>query len=185
MHSTAGELHAGACLMCFDRDADGDKDLIIGDISCNTLEYCQNNGTIANAVISDTTKRFPNYPNVASTNQILFNSFPCAHYVDIDNDDKNELIASPNTFGSENARSVWLYKNTSSTGTVNFQFVKNNFLQDEMIEVGQMSRPILIDVNSDGKKDLLVGGGGIYLNGARRPRFYLYENLGTLAQPVF
>lgn len=177
--------HAGACLMCFDRDADGDKDLILGDISCATLEYCQNDGTIANAVISDTTKLFPNYPNTTNTTPIKFNSYPCTHYVDIDNDNVNELIASPNTFGSENAKSVWLYKNTSTTNTVNFQFVKNNFLQDEMIEVGQMSRPILIDYNSDGKKDLLVGGGGIYINGARRPRFYLYENIGTLSQPVF
>lgn len=178
-------LHAGACLMTLDSDGDGDKDLIIGDISCNTIEYCHNDGTIANAIISDTTKMYPNYPNKASTTQIMFNSFPSTSYVDIDNDNINELIATPNTFGSENATSVWEYENTSTTNTVNFQFVKNNFLQNEMIEVGQMSRPILIDHNSDGKKDLLVGGGGVYINGARRPRFYMYENIGTLAQPAF
>lgn len=185
VHREQRTLHAGACLMAFDSDGDGDKDLVLGDISCNTIEYCHNDGTIANAVISDTTKRYPNYPSEANTTQVLFNSFPTTFYVDIDNDNKNELIATPNTFGSENATSVWQYKNTSTTNTVNFQFVKNNFLQNEMIEVGQMSRPVLIDYNSDGKKDLLVGGGGIYLNGARRPRFYLYENIGTLAQPVF
>jgi hypothetical protein len=178
-------LHAGAALMCIDRDGDGDQDLIIGDISCTTIEYCQNDGTVTNAIITDTTKRFPNYPNLATSDQIQFNNFPCTYYVDTDNDNVRELIATPNAFGSENASSVWLYKNTSSTNTVNFQYVKKNFLQDEMIEAGQMSRPILLDIDADGKKDLVVGGGGIYLNGARRPRFFLYKNVGTTAQPAF
>lgn len=178
-------LHAGAGLMCFDRDGDGDQDLILSDISCPTIEYCQNDGTIADANITDTTKLFPNYPNKATTTQIMFNSFPATYYIDTDNDGVKELIASPNTFGSENANSVWQYKNTSSTPTVNFQFVKKNFLQDEMIEAGQMSRPFLLDVDADGKRDLIVGGGGIYLNNARRPRFFLYKNIGTLTQPSF
>lgn len=185
VEKTEGTKHAGASLMAFDSDGDGDKDLIIGDISCPTIEYCYNTGTIAEANITDTTKLYPNYPNKANTTPIKFNSFPVTYYTDIDNDNVKELIATPNAFGSENAASVWLYKNTSSTSTVNFQFVKNNFLQDEMIDAGQMSRPILIDYNADGKKDLLVGGGGVYINGARRPRFYLYENIGVAAQPVF
>lgn len=177
--------HAGATLMCFDRDGDGDQDLILGDISCPTIEYCENGGDINEANITDTTKLFPNYPNKSSTTQIQFNSFPNTYYVDTDNDGVRELIAAPNTFGSENANSVWLYKNTSSTPTVNFSFVKKNFLQDEMIEVGQMSRPILLDYDADGKKDLIVSGGGIYLNNGRRPRMFLYKNVGTLTQPSF
>ena len=180
-----GINHAGACLTAFDSDGDGDKDLIIGDISCNTVEYCHNTGTIANALVTDTTKLFPNFPAKGNTTVIKYNSFPSAHLLDVDNDGKQDLVSTPNTFGSENATSVWLYKNTSTTNTVNFQFVKNNFLQDEMIEAGQMSRPILLDYNADGKKDLLIGGNGIYINNARRPRFFLYENIGTLAQPAF
>jgi hypothetical protein len=178
-------MHAGATLMCFDRDGDGDQDLILGDISCPTIEYCENGGDIIEANITDTTKLFPNYPNKSNTTQIQFNSFPNTYYVDTDNDGVRELIAAPNTFGAENATSVWLYKNTSSTPTVNFQFVKNNFLQDEMIEAGQMSRPFLLDYDADGKKDLIVSGGGVYINNARRPRMYLYKNVGTATQPKF
>jgi hypothetical protein len=178
-------LHAGAALMCFDRDGDRDQDLILGDISCPTIEYCENGGDLIEANITDTTKLFPNYPNKLSTTQIEFNFFPNTYYLDTDNDGVRELIAAPNTFGSENAYSVWLYKNTSSTPTVNFQFVKNNFLQDEMIDAGQMSRPFLLDYDADGKKDLIVSGGGIYLNGARRPRMFLYKNIGTTTQPSF
>lgn len=182
---SSGINHAGACLMAFDNDGDGDKDLIIGDISCNTVEYCHNTGTFANAVITDTTKLYPNFPAKANTTVIKYNSFPSTHFLDVDNDGKKDLVSTPNTFGSENAASVWLYKNTSPTASVNFQYLKSNFLQDEMIEAGQMSRPILLDYNADGKKDLLIGGNGIYLNNSRRPRFHLYENIGTLAQPAF
>ncbi len=177
--------HAGACLMCIDNDGDGDQDLIIGDISCSTIEYAHNTGTIANALITDTTKLYPNYPNKASATQIKMNPFPCTHYVDVDDDNKPELIASPNAFSGENATSVWLYKNISTTPTVNFSLIKKNFLQDEMIDAGQMSRPVLIDYNADGKKDLLVSNEGVYIGNGRKPRLYLYENIGTAAQPAF
>ncbi len=182
---TANNRHAGACLMCLDSDSDGDKDLIIGDISCQTIEYCHNTGTIADALLSDTTKLYPNYTNQSNTTQIAMNPFPCTHYVDVDNDNVMDLVAAPNAFSGENVTSVWLYKNTSATPTVNFSFVKKNFLQEEMIEVGQMSRPILIDYNADGKKDLLIGSEGVFIGTGRKPRFHLYENIGTLAQPAF
>jgi hypothetical protein len=148
--------HSGATLTAFDRDGDGDKDLILGDISCNTVEYLHNTGSVTNGLITDTTKLYPNFPNKTSTTQIKINNFPCAYYLDVDGDTKKDLIATPNAFGSENNKSVWLYKNTSTTNTVNFQFIKNNFLQDEMIEVGQNSFPVVFDYNADGKKDLLL-----------------------------
>jgi hypothetical protein len=177
--------HAGACLTCFDSDGDSDMDLILGDISCNTVEYLHNTGNVSTALISDSTKLYPNFPAKGNTTQIKINNFPCTYYVDVDRDAKKDLIATPSVFGSENAQSVWLYKNTSLTSTVNFQFVKNNFLQDEMIEVGLNSFPVIIDYNADGKKDLLIGNCGYYLNGGHKSRLTLYENTGTAAQPVY
>lgn len=177
--------HAGSCLTCIDQDGDGDQDLLMGDISCNTLQYVHNTGTSSSALFSDTTKLYPNYPNKNSTTQIKLNSFPCAYYVDADGDNKKDLIATPNSVGGENFKSVWLYKNTSLTGTVNFQFVKTNFLQDEMIDVGQNSFPMVFDYNSDGKKDLLIGNYGYYGNGVLNARLTLFKNIGTLAQPSY
>ena len=180
--------HAGSCLTCIDSDGDGDKDLILGDISCNTSQYLHNTGTINNALFSDTTKLYPNYPNKNNTTQIKLNNYPCTYYLDVDGDNKKDLIATPNSPASENFKSVWFYKNTSTTNTVNFQFIKNNFLQDEMIEVGQNSFPVLIDYNADGLKDLIIGTHGYYLNSQQNPlsaRLTLYQNIGTLAQPVY
>ncbi|MCW3076787.1 MAG: hypothetical protein JWO32_1396 [Bacteroidetes bacterium] len=178
-------LHSGSCLTCIDIDADSDLDLIMGDISCNSVQFAYNGGTASNALITDTTKLYPNYPNKNSTTQIKMNNFPCTYNVDVNGDGKKDLIATPNTFGSENAASVWYYRNTSSTSTVNFQYVKNNFLQDEMIEVGQNSYPAVFDYNADGKKDLLIGTFGYYNSSNLKAQLALYENTGTLSQPSY
>lgn len=178
-------LHAGSCLTCIDYDNDNDKDLIMGDISCNYVEFAHNAGTATSALITDTTKLYPNYPNKNSTTQIKMNNFPCTYNVDVNGDGKKDLIATPNSFGSENTMGVWYYKNASPTNTVNFQFIKNNFLQDEMIEVGQNAYPVLFDYNADGKKDLLVGTFGYYNTGSLKAQLTLYKNTGSLSQPSF
>ncbi len=182
--------HAGSCLTCYDTDSDGDQDIIMGDIggmsnSCNTLQYAYNSGTPLNALISDTTKMYPNYPNKNNTLQTKMYVFPCAYKVDCDGNGKKDLVATPNVNGSENVNSLWFYKNTSATGTVNFQFVKDNFLQDEMIEVGQNSYPVVLDYDLDGRKDLLIGSWGYFTNGSLKAKLTLYKNIGTTAQPSY
>jgi len=177
--------HAGSCLACIDSDGDLDIDLIMGDVTCNMLQYVHNTGSLLNASFSDTTMLYPNYPNKSSTLQVKMNSFPCAYNVDVDGDNKKDLIVTPNSYGSENYKSMWLYKNASATNTVNFQFVKNNFLQDEMIEVGQNSFPVVFDYDVDGRKDLLIGNYGYYSNNTLVPRLTLYRNIGSSAQPSY
>lgn len=177
--------HAGSCLTCFDNDGDGDKDLVMGDVACNYVQFVRNAGTPSNALFNDTTKLYPNYPNKNSTTQIKINNYPCTYFVDTDKDGKGDLLASPNALNSENYKSLWLYKNISTSNQNNFQFVKNNFLQDEMIEVGQNSFPVLFDYNADGKKDLLIGNYGYYNNNFLQSRLTLYENIGTPNTPKY
>jgi hypothetical protein len=183
--STSKPYHAGSCLTCFDNDGDGDKDLIMGDIGCNLVQFVKNNGTPANASFNDTTKLYPNYPNKNSTKAIRMNNYPCTYFVDADKDNKPDLFVSPNTSNSENYKSLWFYKNIGNSTQVNFQFVKENFLQDEMIDVGQNSYPALIDYNADGKKDLLIGTYGYYSNNTLKAQLTLYENTGTATVPRF
>ncbi len=177
--------HSGSCLMCFDSDGDGDKDLIMGDVSCHSVQYLHNTGTIPAALITDTTKLYPNYPNKSNSAQVNINNFPCTYYADVDGDGKKDLLATPNVNNSENYKSLWYYRNASLTNTVNFQFVKNNLLQDEMIEVGENSFPLVFDYNADGKKDLLIGNYGYYVNTNLNARLTLYENTGTTSVPVY
>lgn len=179
-------LHSGSCIMCLDHDNDGDKELILGDISCSTVFYVENTGSVSNAHIGDTTVMYPNYPNKASTNIIKLNSFPCTYYLDVNNDGYKDLIASPNAVsGAENYQSVWYYKNTSSTPTVNFSFQQKNFLQDNMIELGEGSYPVLFDADADGKKDLIVGNLGYYTVNTNKSKLAFYKNIGTNTSPSF
>jgi len=177
--------HAGSCLTCVDTDGDLDKDLIIGDLGCNITLYGHNTGSLNYAIITQTTNQYPNFPAVANTTQIAINNFPCTYYVDVDGDNRKDLVASPNANGGENYQSVWYYRNTSLTSTVNFQFVKKTLFQDEMIEVGQNSFPVIFDENGDGKKDLLVGTHGYYVPVSLRGRLTLYRNVGTNAVPAY
>lgn len=180
--------HAGSCLTCIDSDGDGDKDLILGDIACDIVQYVHNTGTAGGALFTDTTKLYPNYPTKNNTTQIKLKSFPCTYFLDVDGDNKKDLVATPNTLSGENNKSVWYYKNTSLTNTVNFQFIKTNLFQDEMIEVGQNSFPVVFDYNADGKKDLLIGTYGYFIKTLANPlsaRLTLYENIGTLSQPTY
>lgn len=178
-------LHSGSCLTCFDRNGDGDKDLLLGDVACSNSLYLENTGTSSLAHMGDTTKLYPNYPNKASTQIIKLNSFPCGHYIDINNDAQKDLIVSPNAINSENFSSVWLYQNSSSTNTVNFQFTKNNFLQDEMLEHGEGAYPVLVDVDADGLLDLIVGNMGYYESGVLKSKLAFYKNTGTMSQPSY
>lgn len=177
-------LHAGSCLTCFDRENDGDQDLIIGDIGCDNITYAENTGTSTNAHITDTARRFPNYPSINNTQRIRFSSFPCAYHVDVDGDNLKDLVASPNAPGV-NFKSMWYYRNTGTLTNPNFQFAKDNLLQDEMIEVGQAAYPAYLDYDNDGKKDLLIGNNGYYSGNSSKAQLALYRNIGTLSQPAF
>lgn len=179
-------LHSGSCIMCFDRDGDGDQELIMGDVSCSNVFFAENVGTNSNAHIGDTTILYPNYPNKGSSNIIKMNSFPCTFNLDIDNDGYKDLIASPNTIaGSENYQSVWYYKNVSSTPTVNFVFQKKNFLQEDMMEFGEGAYPVLFDADADGKKDLIIGNLGYYTVNTNKSKLAFYKNIGSSSSPSF
>ncbi|MBS1637447.1 MAG: T9SS type A sorting domain-containing protein [Bacteroidetes bacterium] len=179
-------LHAGSCIMCFDNDGDGDQDLLLGDIACSILQYAENVGSTTNAHIFDTTQLYPNYPLKASTTVARMNSFPCSYYVDIDNDGKKDLLASPNAVaGSENYASLWYYKNMSATTVADFHIQQKNLLQDNMIEVGEGAYPCLFDADADGKLDLLIGNVGYYTGNTNLSKIAYYRNTGTAAAPSF
>ena len=78
--------------------------------------------------------------------------------MDVNNDGRRDLIVSPNQAGPvENVQSVWYYENVGEDNAPIFSFVKSNFLQDEMIEIGTGAFPVLFDFNYDSLPDLIVG----------------------------
>ena len=175
-------MHAGSSLSTFDIDGDGDKEVVIGDISCTSNTVIVNGGTIQIANGISQTHNFPN-----STNPINFNNFPTSYFVDVNNDQKKDLLVSPNVFNAaENAKSIWFYKNVGSQAIPNFKKINENFLQNQMLEVGEGAHPVLEDLDGDGLKDLLIGNYGYYsVGGNNNSMLAFFKNIGTLNEPIF
>jgi len=178
--------HAGSTLLTFDRDADGDKEILLGDISFPNMVLCQNGGSSSRAKITSYSNAYP-----TSTTPVDLFIFPAGFYEDIDNDNVKDLIVAPNAvLESENHRNVWLYDNTRATNRPNFVYREREFLVGDMVDLGSGTAPLLIDVNGDSLLDLLVGNSGYYKRARTYPSGLAYfENTGlytdSTVYPIF
>ncbi len=172
--------HAGGkTLLTLDVDNDGDKEILFTEEECGRIFLLTNQGTKDNPLMTAATP-FP--PPTLTAFQ-----FPAPFLEDVDFDGKLDLLASPNlyarTFTNTNfVRSAWLYKNTGTNQVPNFTFTQDNFLQGQMIDVGDYSVPAFTDADGDGDEDLFIGH---YADAAFRAGIYFFENVGTSAQPSF
>jgi hypothetical protein len=165
-----------------DLDGDGDKEVLIGDISAsNTLMVC-NGGTPANALMDSlcTDTIFPSYDT-----PVRLRSFSYHMYMDVDNDGIKDLLVTPQR--TENERCVWFYKNMGTNSVPDFHLITKRFLQDEMMDVGEGASPVFFDYNADGLPDMVVGNYGEYnpANGQFKRELALYRNSGTPTQAEF
>ncbi len=181
-YSVQHNLHNGSCLECINVNNDNDQDILIGDISNQYMTYGKNGGDSAFAKMDSVDTRYPNYDSTLT--MFIWN---CAFHVDVDNDGKKDLIMCPNASNSsENHKSCWYYHNTGTNTNVKAQFVKDNFLQDEMIELGEGSFPRFFDYDADGDQDLFIGNYGYYNSSGTYPsKIALYKNIGTTNTPSF
>lgn len=180
-----GELenrHVGSTLLTLDEDGDGDKDLILGDLSFGNLNMSTNDGDCDVAWMSQQDQFFPSY-----NTSVDLPLFPAAFYLDIDGDGARDLVASPNNRSiAMDFNNVWVYRNVGTDNNPNFDFQQEDFLVGEMIDLGSRGKPALLDYNADGLMDLVVGNNTFFtLIGTRDSRFYLYENTGTASSPAF
>jgi len=174
-------IHAGSTLLPIDMDDDGDKEILLGDVSFSTVVMGINGGNPDTAWINSQIIDFP--PN---TEPIDIPTFPVTFYMDVNNDGKKDLLAAPNRGFSENYTCSWWYENIGSNAFPQFEYNQNDFLVDEMLDFGRGAAPTFFDHNSDGLMDIVVGTHGYYLSGGfYEPSIFLYENTGTASQPAY
>ena len=184
-HPNAKQKHAGSTLLAIDIDNDQDKDIILGDVSFNNLNLLINGGDNQNADMISVDSLFPsNHLNTIPANLEIF---PAAYYLDLTNDGIKDLIVTSNSENnSSNFTSCWLFNNTGTNTNLDLNYTQNNFLQDEMIDLGSGSYPTFFDHNNDGLLDLVVGNYGYHQSGGNPiSSLALFENTGTINVPEF
>jgi len=185
LHGESQDRHAGSTVLALDMNANGVMDLVLGDISYNTMTLLMNGGTAPNqnsAMISQD-NAFP-----SNTIPVDLPVFPAGYHVDINNDGNRDLLVSPaSTIGSENEKSVVYYSNSGPDNFPTFNYEQNDFLQENMIEFGSGSYPVFFDHNGDGLKDVLISIQGKYdaNSGNQISKIAYYENTGTETTPEF
>jgi hypothetical protein len=180
--SEVGGRHAGSTVLTLDNDGDGDRDLLLGDLSFANLNLSTNGGSRTEAWMNAQDVTFPSYDT-----PVDLPIFPAPFYVDVDGDGVRDLVVGtnqdPNGIDHEN---VWYYQNRGSDADPRFRFFQEDFLVGQMLDVGTGCRPAVLDHNADGLMDLVVGNYSYFeLFGVRNPRLQLYENVGTPTAPAF
>ena len=177
--------HAGSTLLAIDIDNDNDKDLILGDISYTNLNLLINGGNSDSAHIISVDSIFPQNNN--NTIGAEMHVYPASFYIDVTNDGIKDLIVTTNTENnSENHQSCWLYENLNQNSLPDFNFIKENFIQGDMVDLGKGAYPAFYDYNNDGLEDLVVGNYGYHVaNNNPISSLALFENTGTINTPEY
>ena len=181
--SRSGGLHAGSTILTIDLDNDGDKEVILGDISFTNLNLVTNGGTAQQAFMTEQDIAFP-----SADVPVNLPLFPAAFSLDVNNDGLKDLLVSPNLGNDigETYEAVWYYQNTGTEEIPQFELQQKDLLVEEMIDFGTGAQPVFVDFNQDGLQDLVVGNKSFFVPGGNRnARVYLYQNIGTVTTPVF
>jgi len=182
------ERHAGSTVFANDMDGDGDIDLLIGDVGYSGLLMLENGKADQSLPLNKMIKNHLNFP--VNDKAVEVKQMPAVFFIDIDADGIKDLICSPtdkdlvDTF--QNLNQLWYYKNYGSDSNFNMKFVKDDFLQENMIDLGGATSPAFFDYDADGDPDLFIATkGSFHQSFYKKDKVFYFENTGNADTAVF
>ncbi|MFT4033285.1 MAG: FG-GAP-like repeat-containing protein [Siphonobacter sp.] len=178
-------LHAGNSMLLWDYNGDGLTDLFYSYVLATNVAYLPNAGTKTKATFTQANYLFP------TTQPIDIHVFPAIFSEDVTFDGKPDLLAAPNVYANDETKlndfreSIWLYENTGTTALPDLTYRQKNFLQEDMVDLGENTTTALADIDGDGDADLLVGYAGIRSDSDYRGGIALFRNNGTPQKASF
>lgn len=169
------ETGSGAYPAFFDYDADGLLDMVIGNYTYyqpsggfkSGLSLYRNVGTTAAPAFQLITR---DYVGIFSyTFAVGYGNDVHPTFGDVDGDGDMDMM-----LGDYNGK-IQFFTNTAGPGNpANFSFTGPNY---QGIDIGSNAAPQLVDLNHDGKLDLVIGRKNGFIS--------YYENVGTITNPMF
>ncbi len=176
-------VHGGATLTTLDTDGDGDKEILIGDITKKTLNLLTNEGTNEIAFMAEQETNFP-----SNDESVFIYELPAAYNIDMDNDGLKDLMLGPFARQNilENYFNNWFYKNVGTSDNAIYELQSKDTFTKDCIDLGAGSSPTFVDYNADGLLDIVVGTYGYFDPIEQRSaRLILFENVGTATNPTY
>ena len=166
--------HAGSTVLSFDYDGDGVQDIMLGDISFEYLVLGRNTGT---RELAHVTEQDPTWKSEGEVANIPY--FPGAYHLDVDQDGARDLVASPSmTSFSEDRQVGWYYRNVGTDAAPDFVFQTDELLVGESLDFGTNAYPGVVDVDGDGRPDVVIGNGEDFsTDGTINSRLRLLRNV--------
>ncbi len=178
-----GLKHAGSTVTAFDFDGNNSTDILIGDLGTARMKLLLNADSIfpyEESRIFDSDSHFPSY-------DLPIDSFvfPAAYIMDLDNDGIKDLITSTNTNSIGDLipakNNILFYKNSNATRSHFSKQTGFNYFYEHLLDFGRGAFPCVIDINKDGKEDLLIGNYGVVNKSQNRVegRIAFLQNTGS------
>ena len=177
--------HAGGTTALLELDGDGHLDLLLGDVSYNSLTACYMVEAIDGQ--DSTTSTNDTWPADLGGIGLDLQRFPAAFPLDVDQDGVQDLLLAPNVKFEVNGRQgVWFYRNAGTEDQPTWDLQNTAFLQDGMIDVGRGAYPAFTDFDDDGLTDLVVACKERYYGPGNTPALLArFRNVGTANAPAF